>query len=154
MNWEAIGAIGELIGAVVVIVSVLYLAAQIRQNTEQARIASLQAVNASNDSAFNPIYIPENSVIFSKGQASFSSLNEHESVVFHMLMARLMASIDSTSYQYRQGMVDDEIYEGTLTFYSQFVSSPGGAEWFAANKNFFSAETAAKLETATREGGT
>jgi hypothetical protein len=48
MNWEAIGAIGELIGAVVVVVSLVYLAAQVRQDTEQARLSSVQAVTFQN----------------------------------------------------------------------------------------------------------
>jgi hypothetical protein len=32
MNWEAIGAIGEVGGAIAVVATLLYLAAQIRQN--------------------------------------------------------------------------------------------------------------------------
>ena len=32
MNWEAIGAIGEMLGAAVVFASVLYLAAQVRHS--------------------------------------------------------------------------------------------------------------------------
>ncbi len=33
MNWTALGAIGELVGGVVVVVTLIYLAVQIRQNT-------------------------------------------------------------------------------------------------------------------------
>ena len=33
MNWEASGAIGEIIGALVVAVTLVYLVIQIRQNT-------------------------------------------------------------------------------------------------------------------------
>ena len=148
LPWDAIGAIGELIGALVVVVSVLYLAVQVRQNTSQAKLSSAQAINASNDSAFNPIYIPENSMIFSKGQQSLDSLNEHESFVFHMLMSRLMASIDTTSYQYREGMYEDEIYGSMLKFYGQLFSTPGGRSWFNANKHLCSAETLSRLEGA------
>jgi hypothetical protein len=52
VNWEAIGAIGEVIGALGVIVTLVYLAYQIRQNTVQleqsTRSAKAAAVNASN----------------------------------------------------------------------------------------------------------
>ena len=37
MNWEAISAIGQIIGAVAVLLSLGYLAFQIRQNTESTR---------------------------------------------------------------------------------------------------------------------
>ena len=37
MNWDAIGAIGEIVGAVAVVATLFYLASQIRQNTRMAR---------------------------------------------------------------------------------------------------------------------
>ena len=37
MNWEALGAIGEVLGAVGVIVTLVYLALQVRQNTRHVR---------------------------------------------------------------------------------------------------------------------
>ncbi len=138
MNWDAIGAIGEILGAVAVLVTLVYLATQIRQNTEQARLSSIQAVNSSNDSAFEPIYIPENSAIFTKGQNSYTSLTEHEKVVFHMLMTRLIASFDSTTYQYLQGSYDEDLYWGTAVFYSSFIKSPGGSDWWKEAKVPFS----------------
>ena len=45
MNWDAIGAIGEVLGAVGVIVTLIYLARQIRQNSRQLMGASLIAVH-------------------------------------------------------------------------------------------------------------
>ena len=46
MNWEAIGAVGEVLGAVGVILTLGYLAMQIRQNTS---MMTAQAVQASVD---------------------------------------------------------------------------------------------------------
>jgi len=46
MNWEAIGAIGEVLGALGVIVTLVYLAFQIRQNTSALKLnAEQSAVN-------------------------------------------------------------------------------------------------------------
>ena len=36
MNWDALGAIGELVGALAVVVTLIYLAVQIRQSTNQS----------------------------------------------------------------------------------------------------------------------
>ena len=44
MNWDAIGAIAELLGAFGVIASLIYLATQIRQNTKSVRMASHHGV--------------------------------------------------------------------------------------------------------------
>jgi hypothetical protein len=38
MNWEAIGAVGETLGAAGVIITLVYLATQLRQNTRALRL--------------------------------------------------------------------------------------------------------------------
>ena len=47
MNWEAIGAIGEIVGGVGVIATLIYLAVQIRQNTRSVEAATYQSVAES-----------------------------------------------------------------------------------------------------------
>ena len=44
MNWEAIGAIGELVAGIVVILSIFYLTRQIKQNTKHVRLASVPLI--------------------------------------------------------------------------------------------------------------
>ena len=46
MNWDAIGAVGEIIGAVVVIVTLLYVAKQIRQTSKSLEMAALRDTTA------------------------------------------------------------------------------------------------------------
>ena len=45
MNWDAIGAVGEMLGAIGVIVTLVYLARKIQQNSRQPKGASLIAVH-------------------------------------------------------------------------------------------------------------
>ena len=53
MNWEAVGAIAESLGAFGVIVTLLYLTTQLRQNTRALRSSTTQTyrseTNALND---------------------------------------------------------------------------------------------------------
>lgn len=42
MNWEALEAVGEIVGAVAVLATLLYLATQIRNQNQQARDANRQ----------------------------------------------------------------------------------------------------------------
>lgn len=45
MDWDAIGAIAELLGAVAVIVSILYLAAQVRQSAADVRAEIIHSLH-------------------------------------------------------------------------------------------------------------
>lgn len=47
MNWEAIGAVAELVGAIGVVASLAYLAVQIRSNTKSAQAATYQGLAQS-----------------------------------------------------------------------------------------------------------
>ena len=44
MNWDALSAIGQTVGALAVVISLIYLAVQMRQNTRAVRGTSFQAV--------------------------------------------------------------------------------------------------------------
>ena len=54
MNWDAIGALGEIIGALAVVISVIYLSLQIKQNTAATRsLAHQEHFNAAQE--FNSV---------------------------------------------------------------------------------------------------
>ena len=55
MNWEALGAIGELIGAVGVIASLIYVGLQVRQNTRSMRAATYDSLVRSNGEWLAPL---------------------------------------------------------------------------------------------------
>jgi hypothetical protein len=44
VNWDAVGAVAELIGAMGVVVSLAYLAVQVRSNTRSAQAATYQSM--------------------------------------------------------------------------------------------------------------
>jgi hypothetical protein len=50
MNWEAVGAVGEILGAIAVLVTLIYLATQIKQHTLATR-AVTNSMGASDDPA-------------------------------------------------------------------------------------------------------
>jgi len=44
MNWEMISAVGQMLGAVGVIISIIYLAAQIRNQNKESRRAAMNVL--------------------------------------------------------------------------------------------------------------
>ena len=68
-----------------------------------------------------------------------------------MLMTRLIASFDSTTYQYEHDFNDEKLYFGTAGFYASFIASKGGAVWFATHKHVFSDSCVKSLEKAIKE---
>ena len=47
MTWTELGALGEVLGAIAVVVSLVYLSRQVRQNTQAVRTANAANVQAN-----------------------------------------------------------------------------------------------------------
>ena len=87
MNWDAIGAIGELLGASAVLVTLIYLAVQIKQNTSAVATATYE----STMTGFNVINIvvagnPALASVLDRGCQNPDSLNSEEVVQFNFLL--------------------------------------------------------------------
>ena len=79
MNWEAMGATGEVIGAVGVIISILYLAVQVRSNTRSLKASTFQA--ACDASARISLALgsdPQVALVWQKGLAGVQELSPAE----------------------------------------------------------------------------
>ena len=59
MNWEAVGAVGEIVGAIAVVITLIYLARQMRQNSSALRSTTAQSANEMAFSVYNPIVANE-----------------------------------------------------------------------------------------------
>ena len=56
MNWEAVGAVGEIAGALAVVVTLLFLSRRIRETAKQINLNSATEANSLFNEAFDPIY--------------------------------------------------------------------------------------------------
>ena len=140
MNWEAIGAIGEVVGAIGVVVTLGYLAYQIRQNTIQlehsTRTAKAAAVNASNvalrENRQSIFESAEMSDIFLRGNAEPTDLSEAHLLRYRLVMQNVTEAMLDI---YAQTAVTDfspETWESQgVTLVRRVLGTPGG-RWFWA----------------------
>lgn len=133
MNWDAIGAIGEIVGALAVFLTLAYLAIQIRQNTRAVQAAandsSVSNVNAARQSMYENEQLAE---IFLKASADPDSLNDVERLRFRLLVHNLLMS---QSNIYAQSKITDLSvgpWEAQTEEIMRFLRSPGG-QWFWDN---------------------
>jgi hypothetical protein len=138
LNWEAIGAIGELIGALAVVLSLIYLGFQITQNTRQLEQSERTSIAASG-SASATIYRENRQYIYTsaevamiqwKGMADPQSLDEIAKYRFRLLMSNF---VDANWDMYAQTVITGFSPEILATQGSKVLGrvlgSPGGY-WF------------------------
>ena len=143
MNWEAIGAVAEAAGALGVLVSIVYLALQVKQNTEESRIARAQSLNTANADA-NALVAnnPELSVIVRSGMIDFEALSESDKFRFSTIFFSFMTKYDFSYHQRKSGRLDEVFWKRTESEIRTFLTLPGSRHWWTRDRSRFSAEFA------------
>ena len=132
MNWDAIGAIAELLGAAGIVVTLTYLALQIRRSNALALAESLRFSNHAATPAVVAIAQDTDLArLFGQGLRDRSSLNSDEQVRFDMVMGNLIGGLSSSIVdQMTLGFYGSDAAPDQRLQIQQFLSSPGGAAWW------------------------
>jgi hypothetical protein len=165
MNWDAIGAIAELLGAIGVIASLVYLATQIRQSREQmdrnTRAMQTGSYQQWDDSLqatlMEGVTIPALDDVARTGLIGFEQLNDADTFRFNFWLGSVMRRYDSAYYQNRTGMLDEGRWQLLQADLGQWVTNPGFAQWWGVRTTNLSPEFVALMdeilaEEAEREG--
>ena len=141
MNWEAIAAISEVIGVIFVILSLLYVATEVRQNTNALR-SSVNAAAISSIRDWNRDLIANTALtrIFRKGVEDMDALNEDERAQFIMVMQNMMKTFEDMHYKYRKQIMDPSIWEGWEHLGHLYFTSPGVRQYWSARHQIYSVE--------------
>ena len=140
MNWEAIGGTGELLGALGVIASLLYLARQVRSGRVDARRVAAQAVFAKMNTAFETMAAnPQLADVFVRGTTSLSALSPAEAIQFSSTLFTLTRPYEEILHYKRAGAVEDWVWESVELVVLPCLATPGGLEWWAKRRSWFTA---------------
>ena len=126
MNWEAIGAVGEIVGASAVVISIVYLSVQIRQSSRVSKAVAIQSW--ANAAAL------EKSALFSDPDLAALILNASVNNVDNDLKDKLRVQTYFTQlfntfellfFQRENGTVDNKFFESKATAYLGMMAAPG-----------------------------
>ena len=130
MNWDAIGAVGEIIGALAVFLTLVYLAIQIRQNTKSVQASAVDAsIGKVNDVRQSLYENAELSRIYIQGLAHPDELDEENRFRFRLMVHNIMLAISNIHSQTSFTGLSTSTWESQLLILKRVTTSPGG-RWF------------------------
>ena len=149
MNLESLGNIGEFVGGLAVIATLLYLAVQVRQNTQLLRANALAASSAANVS-FNHMLgsDPDVARVFQLGLENFTSLPEEEQRQFLSLLRGLFTAHEHVYQQYEHGLVDEEVWRQNRRMALGALALPHVRVWWEHRKDVFLTSFAKAIDEA------
>jgi len=137
MNWDAVGAVGEIVGALAVLFSLIYLAIQIRANTTSMESASKQAV--SNEfRQWNRLHLVEShSTNWNQGLRIYPQMPSAKRSEFAAMFHDLLLFFQSAQAMHDSGSLDEGTYEGYKVFIASNINTPGGINFWEEWKSVY-----------------
>ncbi len=112
MNWEAIGAIAEIMGALAVFLTLVYLTVQIRQNTKALQGTTLNAITAQTGEELK--WASEQTDLRLKARDESESLSEAELWQLNCWLASAMHARENEYFQFKLGLLDRMVWDSRL----------------------------------------
>jgi hypothetical protein len=153
VNWEAISAIGQVAGAAAVVVTLAYLARQIRDNTNAVQGAMEMEV-AHQLANWNATRPPEERMIWSRA-ARGEELSETEATAFVWMTAGYFFLCEGWYRQFKRGLMKAEVWEEHADGAVGMLASPYIRAWWEHRVSSLSPEFRSYIEQrrAARPGG-
>ena len=131
MNWEAIGAIAGLLGVGLIVVSLVYVAIQIKQSNKDARSQARQTILDTFAQVNWEFGIdPDLPTLISAGLHDWNTLSNAEKVRFDTVMGRYLQNLQKGVLLHQDGILDIETLDNIANMMLTCVLAPGGKEWY------------------------
>ena len=141
MRWDALAAIAELLGAIGVIASLVYLAGQVKSSGYQSRQAAIRSVVNKMNDVWNTMAAASTADLWTRGSKGLANLNgEAEGVQFSALMLSIFRPYEELFHYRRHGQVDDWTWESISSVSHALMGTPGFEDWWERRHGWFSAD--------------
>ena len=138
MTIQDLGSLGELTAAIATIVTLIYLAAQIRQNTQATRGASFQAVyDSMNQVNLAVIQNGELTRVWLAGSQDRDSLNPEERHKFDFTLLSYFHVFETLHYQAQLGTGASDLVTAEERSLRDLMAAPGVRQWWFENPYAF-----------------
>jgi hypothetical protein len=125
INWEAIGAVGEIGGAIGVIVTLVYLAGQLKQNTRALQSSAYQTYNERTDSFWD--FEAQHAALLGsiyENQKDYDVLTSEEKSVLNASMMKSFNLLEGMFLHHQTGTLNDEVFHAKADGFKASFRSP------------------------------
>ncbi|MEX0289750.1 MAG: hypothetical protein AB3N63_03535 [Puniceicoccaceae bacterium] len=135
MNWTILSTSAEIIGSLAVVISVIYLAIQIRLGAKTLRTTmrdnAFQSLQEWNYAVAGDPDLPS---IISRGSKDLDSLNPKERARFIHIMFSFFKVWERLYLHYLEGSVDETVWTRNKLFLASYLHQPGSRYYWDNRK--------------------
>jgi hypothetical protein len=149
MTLDGLGNIGEFISSIAVLVSLIYLAVQIKKSTETARTSTYHSI-VSDFGAMNQSMasVPDLSMLYVQAMENFVDLEDSEKARISQLFFQTFRYFENMYYQHEKGYLDEDVWLGWERLMITYYRRTGFQSWWSLRREVFSQSFVSFLEQA------
>ena len=140
MNWDAMGAIAEVLGAIGVIGTLMYLAVELRKSTTATRQQSYHSIVTRRTEIFDGIVRDRKLMDIWMTGFSGGDLDELDSNRFFYQTTNYMSHFQDVYMQFRAGTVESKVWEAERRMLGASLPQPGFLSWWQEAEQYFMPE--------------
>ncbi|MGB9474567.1 MAG: hypothetical protein WCE87_05795 [Candidatus Udaeobacter sp.] len=141
MSLNDLANLGQVIGAIAVVISLIYVALQIRQNTNAVRSATAQTVHEHFANWYQLIAADaELSQIAANGLRDYASLSEQERVRFIATFMSFLSYSQNAFLKWREGLLTPGLWLGWEQVMMNLFGAAGGKAFWKERGYLFGEE--------------
>jgi hypothetical protein len=141
MRLREYALIAEIVGGIAVLVGLIFVGLELRQNTLMQRVTATQALSINYENAVDAVGRDgETACIYVKGINSLDNLNGIERYRFFVLWFHLLRAGEQLHFYSLEGMVDERIWRGYERQMSDIFRYPGFQQYWQSRKGWYSDE--------------
>jgi hypothetical protein len=147
MNWDAIGAVSNIVGAIAVFGSLIYLAIQIRSQNKESRLNAMHDISVGFRDATSKFATADMAPILVKANKDYDALSEDEAMRLIILSGQFFRAWEEAFIQHQEGRLDARSWNAIHKYYVNILSSPAIQHAWGVRRDYFDIEFAAFVDS-------
>lgn len=152
MNWDALGAIGELVGAGAVVLTLIYLAVQVRMSAKQQRIESNRNVNEEFNRIMVVWYDTEKAGMIIRAWSDWSNATAQEQNILAIYLIQLSNHMQTLYSMWKHNALNESDYLKQETNFLSHIATDGGTQWWSIFTNIVGPDFATRINQELQTG--
>jgi len=129
----------EIVGVVAVLLGLVFVGLELRQNSDLLRISATQTLAAEYGDALEVMaYEGEAACVYALGINGLHNLNDVQRLRFFVQMFLIFRSAEQLHYYSLEGMVEDRVWRGFERQLAEVANLPGVREWWEVRSTWYS----------------
>jgi len=140
LNWDAIGAVGEVGGAIAVVVTLIYLGRQLNANTRSLNAQSVDSSFSERNDLVREMQALDGVGSSYRKVIANERLTEDEAWEMNFFYLRVFSVSEKQYYFHKIGAADDSSNDSFNRFLMPLLTSNFFSEWWSLNKELYSVD--------------